>query len=315
MESEQVSNLFNSQKSSSQSIPRPASSAFAVCAALLFTLAAQVQSLLGPADLPLSPFDVAPSESTHAEKELQRMQLDLTLVTTNEAELLLVREIRGLTEKLGELEKEAYSNDPLLRTYGQYLDKPKWVQNRHSAVDRTVISGYYAGDPDQKEQRQQTENTLSGLCQLLVIKELGANTNFAPLLKSAFEGMEAMVSSNAQFRSRGSLYWQYDRLIGYQSPTRPVRLTRFEDYLAEIDKRYQLLMDKVVAIQHDRVVPPEVLDYIKYGDTYRMLDGCAEFYVEVRTPEVLRKTREQLNQKYHELYWARQPTRPPASAP
>ena len=282
---------------------------------MLFSLAAQAQSLLGPADLPPSPFDMPPSASTHAEKELQRMQLDLALVTTNEAELLLVQEIRGLTEKLGELEKEAYSNDPLLRTYGQYLEKPSWFGAKFQPADRAVISSYYNanGDPAQKKQRQQTENTLSGLCQLLLIKELGANTNFAPLLKSAFEGMEAMVSSNAQFRTRGSLYWQYDGLIGYQSPDRPTRLTRFEDYLAEIDKRCHLLMDKVAAIERDRAVPPEVLDYIKYGDTYRMLDGCAEFYVEVRTPEVLRNTREQLTRKYHELYWARQPTRPPAS--
>lgn len=281
----------------------------ALCAALLFALAAHAQSLFDPADLPPSPFDTPTSESTHAEKELQRMQVDLTLVTTNEAESVLVREIRDLTDKLHELEKDAYAKDPLLRIYGQYLERPHtWAVNRHPS-DNAVISSYYTanGDPEQKEQRQQIENTLSGLNQLILIKELGSNTNFAPLLKSTFEAMETMNSTNTQFRTRGSLYWQYDRLIGYQSPNRPVRLTRFEDYLAEIGKRYDLLTDKMEAIQRDKVVPPEVMAYIRYGDTYRMLDGCAEFYLEVRTPEAVQKTREQLTQKYRDLYRARQP--------
>jgi len=281
--------------------------ASAVYAACLFTLAVQAQSLLSPAELPPSPFDISSSEHTSAEVALQRMQLDLTLVTTNEAERLLVREIRGLTEQVGNLEKDAYSNDPLLRTYGQYLVH-EWVQKQdpaYYAVNKSYSDAN--GDPDLKKQHQETENTLSELCQLIVIKELGSNTNFAPLLKSTFEAMETMVGSNTQFRTRGSLYWQYDSLIGYRSPTQPARVTRFDDYLAEIDKRYELLMDKVGAIQRERAVPPEVMAYIKHGDTSSSLDGCAEFYVEMCTPEALRKTREQLTQKYRDLYWARQP--------
>jgi hypothetical protein len=285
-----------------------------VCAVMAVALASHALPQLDPRDLPPSPFDMTASENTAAEKEMQRMQVDLPAVITNQAEAALVREIRELEQKRTDLENDAYAKDPLLRTYGQYLDKVHdWVQRNHKA-DNAVITRYYtgSGDPAEAKQRQQTDNTLSDLIQMLLIKELGTNKDFAPLLKSSFEIVETAFASSTNFMTRGSLYWRHDRLIGYRSPTRPERVTKFEDYLAEIDKRYDALTAKVATIQRDMSVPPEVEAQIKYGDLYRMLDGAAECYVDARTPEELRKVREELKREYSDynsLYWVRKPSR------
>jgi len=281
-------------------------------AVMTVTLATRAQPQLDPQDLPPSPFDMTAAESTAAEKEMQSMRVELAAVTTNRAEMALAGEIRALEKKMVDLENDAYTEDPLLRTYGQYLEKAHdWVQKNHSG-NPAVLTSYYnrSGDPAEAKQRQQTDNLLSELIQMMLIGELGANRNFAPLLKATFEISEAAFASNTNFMTRGSLYWRNDRVIGYRGLAPPAKVTKFEDYLAEIDKRYDSLIAKVAAIRLDMDVPPEVSDNIKYGDLYRLLDGAAEFYVEARTPVELLRVREELGRKYREyarLFSVRKP--------
>ena len=58
---------------------------------------------------------------------------------------------------------------------------------------------------------------------------------------------------------------------------------------------------KLEQIQQELAVPDEVVVGWWYGDLYRMLDGNAQLYLDLRTPEELTLLRGQLRQKYIEL--------------
>jgi hypothetical protein len=100
-------------------------------------------------------------------------------------------------------------------------------------------------------ERRTLENDLSLIMNVILLKEQGDNTNFAPLIKSTFDNLEmirlmdtnSVNTNSATHPERGYFpYWQCDRLIGYR-PTSPLVLTNsFAEVMKEFGKRYDLAL-------------------------------------------------------------------------
>jgi hypothetical protein len=285
----------------------PVSPAFAAAQA---PLAGKPDDLLGLRDFPPSPFDESPSDSTLTQtaREMQAAErrLDLNVVSTNQAEMLLLGEIKELKRRLGDLEAAVDANDPLLRIYERYIEKAhEWVMRNHLREYSAGLAYFGVRDPNASKSRNKED--MVHLIDMALYKDLASNTNFAPLLKSAFE---AYASKSPNFTAlHGISYARKDSLIGFHSVKPPKQVTTFETYVAEPEQRYDLVKAKLEQIQREQGIPAEVLVGWMYGDLYRMLDGSAQDYVELRTPEELRALRKQLLEKFVELSRVRIPPR------
>jgi len=260
---------------------------------------------LNPTDLPPSPFSLPagtePQSASYSRDAGQAMAANLA--STNPAVRNLVIEIRSLTKQLAGLQHAAYQKDPLLLTCDQYIDKAhEWVMAKHQ-VEMVAADKYFgsATNEIQAAQLRQSENDLSRLMHLVLLKELGGNTNFAPLIKPVFDLSVELrkLDTNSAARPDQNYfpYWQCDSMIGYHQTSPPVRTDSFAKILNELEKRYPLLLARVAQIQHDQNVPLDAVAGVKYGDLYRTLDGAAEMYLDVCTPPELRQQREDLQRK------------------
>jgi hypothetical protein len=147
---------------------------------------------------------------------------------------------------------------------------------------------------------------------LILLKELGSNTNFAPLIKSTFDNLEMLrlmdtnsVNTNSAAHPERQYfpYWQNDRLIGYRQTSPPVPANSFEEIMKEAGKRYDLALAEEEQIQRENNIPPAALAGVKYGCLYRMLDGAAQMYLDCRTPPEIQKLREDLRSKLVDISW------------
>jgi hypothetical protein len=219
-------------------------------------------------------------------------------------------EIRDMKQKLTDLEADAWRKDPMLLTCDQFIEKTHdWVMATHQA-EMNAEAGYFLAVTNQPEagERRQLENDLSQIMDVILLKELGDNTNFALLIKSVFDNVEMlrlMNTNSAADRERGYYsYWEHDRLIGYRQNSPPVLTNSFAEIMKEVGKRYNLALAKEAQIQRTNNIPPAALAGIKYGCLYRMLDGAAEMYLDCRTPPEVRQLREDLSRKFVDLYQA-----------
>jgi hypothetical protein len=270
-----------------------------------------VPAQINPADLPPSPFSLPASTEPQSVSYLRDagQALELHATTTNAAVKKLLGEIRDTKQKLAGLTADAYRKDPLLLTCDQYIEKAhKWVMDKHGAEVGAEMT-YFFGSTNRPEagERRKMENDLSHMMDLILLKELGGNTNFEPLLKSTFDNLEMLRKMNTNSAAHPERqyypYWQSDRLIGYRQTSPPELTNSFEKILNEIGKRYDLLTAKVAQIQREHNIPPEAVAGVKYGDLYRMLDGAAEMYLDCRTPPEVRKLREDLSRKLVDPRW------------
>jgi hypothetical protein len=270
-----------------------------------------ISAQINPTDLPPSPFSLPAAtepQSASYTRDAGRA-LELHAATTNAAVKKLLGEIRDLNQKLSVLEQDAFQKVPLLLTCDQYIEKAHdWVMATHHA-EMEAEAKFFGGSTNQVQagQIRKLENDLSHLMNLILLKELGGNTNFAPLIKSVFDNLEMLRQMNtnsvAHPEQQYYPYWQTDRVIGYPQTNRPVRTNSFAEIQSELGKRYDLLLAKVAQIQREQNIPPDAVAGVKYGYLYRMLDGAAEMYLDCRTPPEVRKLREELSRKFVELSW------------
>jgi hypothetical protein len=68
-----------------------------------------------------------------------------------------------------------------------------------------------------------------------------------------------------------------------------------------LDQRYGLVLAKLEQLQKQEEIPSEVITGWMYGDLYRLLDGAAQMYVMLTTPEQVNKLKEELRGKTIEL--------------
>jgi hypothetical protein len=221
----------------------------------------------------------------------------------------LLDEIRDMKRKLAGLEADAFQKDPLLLTCDQFIEKAHaWVMEKHHGEMDAQARFFYSTNQVEAGQLRKLENDLSRLMNLMLLKELGDNTNFAPLIKSMFDNAEMLRQLNTNSVPRPGQqyypYWQCDRLIGYRRTNAAGPTNSFAEIQTEIGKRYPLLTAKVAQIQQEQNIPPEAVAGIKYGYLYRMLDGAAEMYLDCRTPPEVRELREALRRKLIDLSWA-----------
>jgi hypothetical protein len=269
-----------------------------------------VPAQTNPLDLPPFPFSLPASTEPQSAWYLRdaALALELHAASTNAAVIQLLGEIRDMKQKLTDLEADAWRKDPMLLTCDQFIEKTHdWVMAKHQA-EMNAEAGYFLAVTTQPEagERRKLENDLSQMMNLILLKELGDNTNFAPLIKSTFDNLEmirlmdtnSVNANSATHPERGYFpYWQQDRLIGYRR-TGPLVLTNsFTEVMKEIGKRYDLALARVAQIQRTNNIPPAALAGVKYGDLYRMLDGAAEMYLDCRTPPDVQKLREDLRSK------------------
>jgi hypothetical protein len=223
-------------------------------------------------------------------------QVDLNSVSTNQAELDLVSEVKTMQKKLQVLEEAAYAKDPLLRTFGKYSGKTHdWVMKYHAREFNAANRYFNSGGQTNLPEVNKMQNMLIDLIDMDLFHEVANNTNWAPLLKAGFE---ATASRIPDLRTS---YARNDTLIGFHPATAPVPVITFETYAAEIERRSALVKAKLDEIQWELAVPDEVVAGWWYGDLYRMLDGNAQLYLELRTPQALTRLREQLRRKYIDL--------------
>jgi hypothetical protein len=224
----------------------------------------------------------------------------------------LLGEIRDMKQKLTGLEAEAWRKDPMLLTCDQFIGKTHdWVMAKHQA-EMDAAARFFLAVTNRPEagERRTLENDLSLIMNVILLKEQGDNTNFAPLIKSTFDNLEmirlmdtnSVNTNSATHPERGYFpYWQCDRLIGYR-PTSPLVLTNsFAEVMKEFGKRYDLALAREAQIQRTNNIPPAALAAFKYGSLYRMLDGAAQTYLDCRTPPEIQKLREDLRRKLVEL--------------
>ena len=251
-------------------------------------------------DFPPSPFDEKAlagrvPEPNRVLKTI--LETDIKAVTTNQAEIILVNEINGLKSKLVELEAAAYAKDPSLRIYGQYVEVAHdWVAHKHSR-EFNAQNAYFA----KLMLRDKSLYDLTDLIDTVLARDLAGNTNFAPLLKFLFDAITSKATKAVAMYT--SSYSRCDSLIGFHRTAPLVRPQNFEAYVAELDKRYDLVRAKIDEIQREKAIPDDVLLGILYGDLYRLLDSHAQTYVELQTPPELTEVRQQLRRKYNELSW------------
>jgi hypothetical protein len=245
-------------------------------------------------DFPPSPFAAKLSTNTWPKPDpiLQRIErdLDLNVVSTNQAEMALIAEIKELKGKLLDLQAAVNANDPLLRVYGRYVETAHdWVMKNHA---REFGAGYRYFSSGAAGQGKRRNDDVVDLIDMALYRDLASNTNFTPLLKSVFEAVERKQPS----RLAGS-YARNDALIGFHPAAPPKPAATFEAYLAELDQRYKLVLAKLEQIQREEGIPTEAITGWMYGDLYRMLDGSAGQYVMLSTPEEVEKLRQQLQHK------------------
>ena len=250
-------------------------------------------------DFPPSPFEanvlgqVGPKPDPMVDNLVR--DLDLTIRSTNQLEMSLIAEITTLTNKLFTLQEAANANDPMLQVYGRYIETAHdWVMKKHG--DEYWVGNRYfsSGTPSSSEQR--IRSGAIDLIDIALYKDVASNTNFAPLLKAAFETIERRLPGQL-----GGSYARADKLIDFH-PSEPVKpVTTFEAYLAEISQRYDLVLAKLEQIQRDQNIPSEAITGWMYGDLYRLLDGSAQQYVMLSMPEEIGKLRQQLQRKTIEL--------------
>ena len=264
-----------------------------------------VPAQTNPLDLPPSPFSLPASTEPQSASYLRdaTRALELRAASTNTAVIQLLGEIRDMKQKLTDLEAEAWRKDPMLLTCDQFIEKAHdWVMAKHQA-EMNAEAGYFLAVTNQPEagERRKLESDLSQIMNLILLKELADNTNFAPLIKSTFDNLEMvrlMDTNSAAHPERGYFpYWQQDRLIGYRQTSSPVLTNSFAEVMKEIGKRYDLALARVAQIQRTNNIPPAALAGVKYGYLYRTLDGAAEMYLDCRTPPELQKLREDLRSK------------------
>ncbi|MGO8696562.1 MAG: hypothetical protein ACLQVY_02430 [Limisphaerales bacterium] len=228
---------------------------------------------------------------------------DLNPASTNQTELDLVGEIKAMKGKLQEMEAATYAKDPLLRIYGQYIDTTHdWVMKYHAREFNVANQYFNSGGQTNSPEVRKGRHELIDLIDMDLYHELANHTNFAPLLKAAFE---AATGKDARL---GTSYARNDTLIGFRTATAPAPVNTFAAYAAEIELRSALVKAKLDEVQRELAVPDEVVSGWAYGDLYRMLDGMAQLYVDLRTPQELTKLREQLRRKYIDLSWLQAPS-------
>jgi hypothetical protein len=262
-----------------------------------------------PTDLPPSPFSLPAAtepQSASYSRDAARA-LELHAATTNAAVKKLLGEIRDMKQRLAVLETNAWQTDPLLLTCDQYIEKAHgWVMEKHGDELGAGMT-YFLSTNDQATvgSRRKLESDLTRLMDMILFKELGGNTNFAPLQKSLYQIFEDVYQQNTNATARPDIYayWWFDRFIGYPDTNRPTGNYSFTNLQAQINQRYDLLTAGLARIQQEKNIPAEALAGLKYGHLYRTLDGMCEVYLEVRTPPELQKLREDLRRKIIDLSW------------
>jgi hypothetical protein len=155
------------------------------------------------------------------------------------------------------------------------------------------------------ESRRRMESDLTRMMDFVLFKELGDNTNFAPLQKSLYGILEEVFKQNTNNTARPDLfrYWWFDRFIGYPDTNRPVADGSFTNLQVQVGKRYEFILAGIAKFQQQKNIPTEVVAGLKYGHLYRTLDGMCEAYLETRTPPELQKLREDLRHQIIDLSW------------
>jgi len=247
------------------------------------------------------------SSSTFPETDpaLRRLDRDVDLnAFTNQAEMTLIGEIKELKNNLLSLNTALNEKDPMLRVYARYVETAHdWVIKTHGREFSAANQYFSSSGTNQPSQR--VRDQVFGLIDMALYRDLASNTNFAPLLKSIFEtvGRQSPV-----FRSQYA-YARNDALIGFRPATPPEPVTTFEQYVGELDQRYNLILSKLEQIQNHEGIPAEAITGWRYGNLYRLLDGSAQLYVEANTPEEIQKLQQQLIQKDIALSLRRMPPR------
>ncbi len=246
-------------------------------------------------DFPPSPFALrAPSQPwPQPDPVVDNLERDVKLqpVTTNQAEIVLIAQVEDLRSKLLDLQAGVDALDPYRRIYGQYIETAHdWVMQHHAKE-------FWAGNQFSKAvegnaAKQRACNQIVDLVDMALYKELAANTNFTPLLKSLFEAMERKAPG-----SFGGSYARNDHLIGYHPDLPPKAVGSFATYLSELENRYALVLAKLEQIQKQEQIPDEAVAGWMYGDLYRMLDGAAQMYVMLTTPEQVNTLRGELRKQ------------------
>jgi hypothetical protein len=236
-----------------------------------------------------------PPESTRLLNSAESLLLQSSRVPT-EAEEALLAELRALRDQVVLREDEVYRTDPWLKTCLDYQEKPyEWVIEHHSTeLDAAADFAW-----PESQVSHDLGSTFVDLIDQLLFRDLGSNTNFAPVLNNSINAL--IERSPGVATQLLSAYHRNDRLVGYKMQSKPPSVTTFEEALAQTEKRYDLIRRKIAELADTHEVPNVVLRGIWYDELRRVLGEMTRVYIDARTPKDLGALRRELAGKIRAL--------------
>jgi hypothetical protein len=189
----------------------------------------------------------------------------------------------------------------MLLTCRDYVEKThEWVMKHHGREFNAANYYMAHGGPINSPGFFKAQGKLNELIELDLFHEIANNTNYAPVIKATFEAMTSRMPTVLD-RLGGSSLKRIDPVIGFRPPVTPLRFKSFEAYVAEVNQRAPLVKAKLAELQRELGIPDEIMAGWWYGNLYRLLDGDAEVYLEVRMPKAVTVAHDKLKNKYIEL--------------
>jgi hypothetical protein len=262
------------------------------------SFAAEPKPLLDPNDLPPPPSPGSPATLTHSQAEDARQfagGLASSPPNADAAERALAKEVGDLKTQLDAALAKGYRADPALLLSDTYQESAhEWVMSKHA--DEFNASLNFTRNPRTKE-AQARLNNISTLLDNVLLIELANNPKFLPLFASLYDAADQMRKTNKTAFQNIYSYARTDKLIGYTSESALPPASSLKEYLAELNKRYPLLLSKLEEMKTQEAIPADAFGGLKFGDLYRLLDGVAQTAVELRTPAEVKDLRQKLRTK------------------
>jgi hypothetical protein len=268
--------------------------AISLLTVLVSSFAADPNPLLDPNDLPPYPTPGSLTVPTHSQQIRSRGKNPIA-VPADAEEQALAKEVEDLQSQLDAAEAKAYRDDPALLLSDTYQEKAhEWVMSRHR--DEFNASLNFAKLPRDQQALSRRSEVVQLIDTILFI-ELANNPKFLPLFASVYDATDSMLKTNKPVSNHLYNFDRHDKLIGYATDSATPASSSLNEYLGELNKRYPLCLSKLDDLKTQLAIPADAFAGLKFGELYRLLDGMAQFAVELRTPEEVKDLRKKLRSK------------------
>jgi len=236
--------------------------------------------------------------------------------------------------KLDRLERVAYARDPVLGASEHYQELLRAWQGQLPACQREARRRFEgASDPELARRHQLVSAQIAELLNLVFLKEQVRAPDFAPLFEGVFYGylkiagrVDMSMTNDKLLASlrpawkkacgRGVGYLIGARIRAYLAARPPAKITTYEQWLAQLDRRYREHAAAIARLVEREAVPADVVEEIKADTAARLLAGEAyELYWPLHKPLDIARLRLDLQEQTSQLVRLRDAARKPRPWP